>query len=225
MPDAWICRALDPAERSRSMFATTCRAVRRLASVPILGIAVLSATPAAALVVDIDAFANATTTDGDFDDPSAIAVAISLSAGTWRVEPAGPAAGGAYTAWNAWGGAVGGCEAQGRNCGIGWMHWYRIQSPGSARMRLEDGILYAGAASALANGVGAEFTLPAAQTTYFFIFDTGPDDNVGGVSLRLSQVTAPATLALFGAALAGLAAGQRRRGVGRQSSAASSKPA
>jgi hypothetical protein len=220
------------------MFVSIWSAIRSLVLGAACGIALYLPAPAdAGIIVDIDALANATTTDGDMDDPSAVAVAVAVSAGTWRIEPIGPAQGGAHTAWNAWGGAAFGCDARGENCAIGWMHWYRVQPEGAARLRLEDGVLYGSAVAALAAGVGAELTLAAAATVYFFVYDSGPQDNVGGISLRLTEVPAPATLVLLAAALAGLvvarraagtraAAGrlQRRRGVGRQSGGASSKP-
>ena len=58
-----------------------------------------------------------------------------------------------------------------------------------------------------ASGVSrAEFTLAAANDVHVFVFDTGPQDNVGGVSLRLTAVPEPATLLVFGAALVGLCA-------------------
>lgn len=196
------------------MFDSTSSTIRSLAlGAACLIAACLTAPADAGILVDLDARANATTTDGDLDDPSAVAVAIALPAGIWRIEPIGPAQGGAHTAWNAWGGATFGCDAGGENCAIGWMHWYRVQPAGAARLRLEDGILYDTAAAALAEGVGTELTLATAATLYFFIYDTGPQDNIGGVSLRLSEVPAPATVASLAAALAGLAA--VRRGVPR----------
>jgi hypothetical protein len=60
--------------------------------------------------------------------------------------------------------------------------------------------------------VGTEFTLTADQSVYFFVFDTGPWDNVGGVSLRLTQVPEPGGLLLLAAGLTGLLA-IRRQGV------------
>lgn len=143
---------------------------------------------AESLIVDINAMTNATTTDGDNDDPSAVAVSLTLSAGTYEVVPIGPGQGGAFTAWNAWGGATFGCDANGANCSQGWMHWYRLQSSEFARVRVQDGILYSTPAAALANSLGARFTLTADGVVYFFVFDTGPGDNVGGVSLQVTRV-------------------------------------
>jgi hypothetical protein len=154
---------------------------------------------------------NAVTTDGNTDDPSANAVSVALAAGTWKVDPIGPADGGAYTAWNPWNGSVVGCDASG-SCITGWVHWYRIQSAEFDRMRLQDLVIHPTPQAALATGVGTEFTLTADQSVYFFVFDTGPWDNVGGVSLRLTQVPEPGGLLLLAAGLTGLLA-IRRQGV------------
>ncbi len=180
-----------------------CRVQRRLIAVVLVGIGSLSLAGAASagVIVNINAVTNATTTDGNNDDPSAVAVTLLLAAGTYDVTPVGPAQGGAYTAWNAWGGATVGCNPSGANCSQGWMHWYRVQSDEFSRMRIQDGILYSTPGAALANSLSTQFTLAAAGPVYFFIFDTAPQGNAGGVSLLVSQVPEPAAVALL---LAGL---------------------
>jgi hypothetical protein len=177
-----------------------------------LGAVMAMASPAdAAVIVNINSVTNAVTTDGNTDDPSAKAVSVPLTAGTWKVSPIGPAEGGLYTAWNPWGGNVFGCDASG-SCINGWVHWYRVQSAEFDRMRLQDLVIHPTPQLALANGVGTEFTLSADQSVYFFVFDTGPQDNVGGVSLRLTQVPEPAGLLLLAAGLTGLLAARRWAG-------------
>src|SRR5690349_1221463 len=77
-------------------------------AVAILALAAASAS-AQVIPVDISATANCGAS-------SAGAIPVKLSTGSHTMRPVARL----YTAWNAWGGQVSGCDAGGGNCSMGW---------------------------------------------------------------------------------------------------------
>ena len=150
---------------------------RWIAGFMILGMFVL-ASSSVAVIVDVDSAANC---------PVGNAVQVPLTAGFWVVTPIDENAGGAYTAWNAWGGNVSGCDMNGANCTNGWLTSYRIVAPDVPDEGYGGGI-YATPELAFENEAeGTTFTLPTNQTVNFYIGDSNCSDNVGGVSFDVSQ--------------------------------------
>lgn len=65
---------------------------------------------------------------------------IPFTAGTYGVTPIGTADGGAYDAWNAWGGLVTDCDASGANCTTGWLNNYSLASDEWGPLLVSDAI-------------------------------------------------------------------------------------
>lgn len=146
----------------------------------------------------------------DISSLSGTGVTVSLGAGTYTLKPVGVTGGGAYDAWNPWS-AVGGCDAAGAHCSMGWNVSFAMDLGGGAGFNYgHNGGNVDTAAKALAawqSGPNAfaplaqasnpaaysplvgpiVFTLAAAQDVRFFIIDYPYGDNTGGVSLDLAQ--------------------------------------
>ena len=149
-----------------------------------------------ALIVDLDSYTNR----------AANPVVVPLAAGTYDVTPIGVADGGAYNAWNAWGYVS--LPDQ------GWINNYSLSSSEFAPYGVSDGGRYATDLLALENALGTSFTLASAGNVNFYIGDSSYDDNIGGMSLSVTQrtpapeppngVPEPTTLLLLAAGLAGI---------------------
>ncbi|MGG7566363.1 hypothetical protein ACQ5SO_09410 [Rhodovulum sp. DZ06] len=209
-------RRLRPSDAASEVAAPLRGALRRaalalaLALVP--GVANAASMPADPLRVDIDA----RTTGADS------AVSLALGAGTWTISLA---EGGAFTAWNAWNGAVEGCDAGGAGCSKGWLTEFAYGSAGLGTVRVGSG-RYADAGLAAAEFEPLVFTLLSAETVSFWNDDWLKSDNLGGLSLevevamlRLEEdrtrevavIPAPAALPLLATGAAALAALAARR--------------
>lgn len=144
-------------------------------------------------IIDIDAKQNSASNP----------IALMLSAGTYSVEYIGMDEGGAYSGWNAWG-RVDGCDINGENCRRGWLNGgYGLSFDGTTQVSGTTNV-YANVSQAMQNAVDSSFILTSDKMVNFFMNDSFYDDNVGGISLKLSSnsnlksVPEPASLlALF----------------------------
>jgi len=161
-----------------------------------LGFVIMAPMTANAATVHLDAKTNTNTN----------AVELSLKAGTYTVNPFKDDT---YTAWNAWNGTVTGCDGAGANCSKGWINSYSIVTPTETIFTSNLG-RYANAELALADALGATFTLASDAIVKFFIKDSNSKDNIGGMSLNVSAVPIPAAAFLFAPALLGFM-GLRRK--------------
>lgn len=161
----------------------------------------------AATQVDIDAY------DDDWNNP----VVISLAAGIYKVSLVEAA----FTAWNAWGGQVSGCDVDGTNCAQGWLNQTVVSVLGTDIWLGDDG-RYASAALAADAFEDATFALFVDSSVGFYNPDSWRYDNIGGVSLEvarigdvpaasISSIPVPATLPLAAAGFAALGFLARRR--------------
>ena len=116
-------------------------------------------------------------------------VRVTCDPGDYLVEPIGPADGGLYTARNAWNGNVRGCDAGGASCDEGWLHNYRVEPDQFTTIEVGTDA-YSTPEKALANAVTTTFTLSSRGEVAFSAPDSFHDDNVGGVSLRLTRAFA-----------------------------------
>jgi hypothetical protein len=155
--------------------------------------------PSAAAVVDVNAL-------------SETGVTINLTAGTYEATPIS----GTFVAWTGKTPvSTTGCDADGKNCQDGWTTRFEVSSASlGAIVFTPPETNFLTAEIALANAITGLFTLAVDEAVTFRVFDNPGDygDNIGGVSLEVSQVPLPAALPLFLAALAGLGLfGWRRR--------------
>lgn len=163
----------------------------------------LFTSPAGATIINIDAF-----------DPES-AVTLDLGRGDYVIQTIGRDDGGLYDAWNAWGQVLD-CDVSGRNCSNGWLTRYVVESDslGSFMNGYDPDItksLYATPEMALANAVTYKFWLPSTESVMFSIHDPFKSDNIGGISLRISQVPEPASFALIALGLFGISLLMRHR--------------
>ncbi|MBV6628114.1 MAG: PEP-CTERM sorting domain-containing protein [Rivularia sp. (in: Bacteria)] len=132
-------------------------------------------------IVNLDAKENTTTN----------AISLNLLAGTYTVDYIGMNDGGKYDAWNAWGeGVTKFCNRNGEGCRKGWINSYLISFDGFSKMFSSPSV-YISPLQALQNAVDTSFTLASNTKVNFSIADSFYDDNVGGVSLRLSSQSIP----------------------------------
>ena len=114
---------------------------------------------------------------------------ISVQAGRYLILPVGPDMGGAYTAWNAWGGQVSGCNDMGV-CSRGYLNSYSlgyidsigfVQEIATIGGRVDTGtaVAYATEQLAFLNAKSFELTLDASTRIYFYVRDLegGYSDN------------------------------------------------
>ncbi len=129
-------------------------------------------------IIDIDSKQNTTSNP----------ISLMLSAGTYSVDYIGINDGGVYSGWNAWEGKVEKCNSNGENCRRGWKNRYGISFDGVSNL-YTSGKNYATVSQAMLNAVNTSFTLASDTTVNFFINDKFYDDNIQGVSLRLSSTS------------------------------------
>jgi len=113
---------------------------------------------------------------------------VNLPAGNYEIVPIS----GTYVAWNAWGN-VSGCDANGENCNEGYVYEYQYSSPtiGTNNFSLL-GSRYATASQALAaaqSQPAVTFSLPGTELLVLHINDSVYNDNTGGVTLEIYQIT------------------------------------
>lgn len=164
----------------------------------ILGlVGVAPETRAQTQIVDVDSNSNC---------PIGNAVQVALTAGSWTVTPIDDSGPGAFTAWNAWGGNVIGCDGGGANCDNGWLTTYRIVAPDVPDNGFGGGVYETDDLAFQNSAEGTLFTLSSDQTVSFYINDSNCSDNVGGVSFDVSPAQVPTVsggwpLLLFAVAL------------------------
>jgi len=168
---------------------------RSLALLAVLAVLAL-ARPSAAVIIDIDALTNTDVTP----------ISVPFAAGTYNVTPIGTVDGGAYDAWNAWGGDVSGCDITGEHCATGWLNHYSLASDEWGPILVGDPALkYGSPLLALAHVPSTTFTLAVDGPVRFFAQDCCYFDNIGGRSLSVAAVPEavpePATWLLLGSGL------------------------
>ena len=129
-------------------------------------------------IIDIDSKQNTTSNP----------ISLMLSAGTYSVDYIGMDEGGVYEGWNAWEGKVERCDSNKEGCRKGWRNRYGISYDGVSNL-FTSGKNYATVSQALQNAVDTSFTLASDTTVNFFINDKFYDDNIEGISLRLSSTS------------------------------------
>jgi hypothetical protein len=154
------------------------------------------AVPAAAVIVDIDAF------DNRPQNP----VEIDLPAGAYTLVPVDGAGGGAYTATNFWG-VVEDCDPSGADCRYGWIWQYVYESDSIRETDVRVPDRWATPELAFAGATPVSFDLYEPETVSFYFVDCYDfDDNEGGVSLDVRLVPEPGRATLVVVGLLGLVA-------------------
>jgi hypothetical protein len=131
-------------------------------------------------------------------------VELKLKGGTYKVTPI---AGRTFAAWNYWG-RTNGCSC-GADCRRASLNNYSITTP-TESIFMSDGDRYSTPTLALLNALSTTFTLTKTTIVNFFIPDQPYRDNLGGMSLNVSEVPVTAAAFLFSPALLGFL-GLRRK--------------
>lgn len=157
-----------------------------------------------AVIINLDAY--------DGTDPDPVMVSLALDAGIYDVNVIGVAEGGLYNSWNAWGNTYG-CNSSGADCTHGWVNNYTFSSTELGVQTFSDGIRYSSSLLALDHSVNSMFMLTSAAVVDFYIPDSSYSDNLGGMSLDVTEhlsVPEPSILALFCTGIIGLGFARRR---------------
>ena len=112
--------------------------------------------------------------------------------GTWEFRVIGPAEGGQYTAYNAWGGNVVGCPGPlPCGCATGWSTGFLIDFDGtfSTPLFFNGSEVCDSPANALANAKTLRMVVTGATPIFIKHTDNAPSDNVGGVSVLVTRIT------------------------------------
>ncbi|MGD1955389.1 MAG: PEP-CTERM sorting domain-containing protein [Sphingomonadales bacterium] len=132
---------------------------------------------------------------------------IALDAGDYRVDPILDQ----FIAWNAWGQETS-CDSDGENCSRGWIYSYRFDSLDTGDIGVGSGAdRFATAIQAFDNAQPFAFSLSQMQEVRFYRPDSNFNDNEGGMSLQLVEVSEPGMTLLFGLGMIGVALHARRR--------------
>ena len=118
---------------------------------------------------------------------------VALSAGTYIATAIGPAEGGSFLSWNAWGGSVSGCQPDGFGCVQGWWTLFFVYQTANVRaVSLGGAMLASTEAQGLENRHRWMFRLCDDGDVRFGVPDgTGScADNIGGVSIRIDRACA-----------------------------------
>jgi hypothetical protein len=192
----------------------------------VVAVCTLYVSSAGAVIVDLNARSNNLSNTID----------LALGAGTYAIDPIGTADGGAWNAWNAWGRTScansTGCPRTSPTTVVGWLNIYSFGSADLTNVTIngiaavpsvgdnyfvDPFMAYPDPLSALADAWSAEFTLAVASMVSFAIPDNPLSDNLGGMSLNVTvsrpsgSVPEPASIALMGLGLLGLAAARYRK--------------
>ena len=120
------------------------------------------------------------------DARDTVGVSVTLGAGRYTVRSIGPAEGGAYTAWNAWG-TVSGCAGD-CGCSTGWMSSWGVRLTPLPGITSGDAEVCATPELALASSTVVRcFALDEEQVVVFYVRDTPLFDNLGGYSVLVEQ--------------------------------------
>lgn len=159
-------------------------------SMPLILAAAASSAAAQPVIVNINARTHCSAAGG--------AVEVELPAGIYRADPISPPEG-EYTAWNPFGGGVGGCDPSGAGCTSGWYHKHYAETAGGTRLYTSVGEFWATPEQALAAAIPHQLRLCEAMLVQFAVGDSICGDNIGGVSLRIEPHDCPADVNLDGA--------------------------
>ncbi len=117
------------------------------------------------------------------DARDSVGVAVTLGAGRYTVRSIGPADGGAFTAWNAWGGSVSGCGG-GCDCSTGWLTAWGVRLTPLPGISSGTPVVCMTPEQALAADSPVRcFSLEEEQVVEFYVRDNVFVDNHGGYSV------------------------------------------